>query len=59
MNIKDWFKEQTPTAKLMIVLVAMLLIAIATRWGYIQKEASDAVKERLQLDDFRVMEKKS
>ncbi len=36
------------TEKLMAALIAMLVIGICLRWGYIRREAGEAVRNRIE-----------
>lgn len=46
--IIKWIKERSRQEKWMLVLIIVLLIAIAARWGFIKKEAGDAIKHRIE-----------
>ena len=43
------FKALTTTAKWMIVIIIVALIAIATRWRYICEEAGEAFRNRFEM----------
>ena len=43
-----WFKSLSRREKIMLLLIIMLLIGIALRWGYISRRASDAIQERIE-----------
>lgn len=47
--MKKW-RDYNITEKVMVGLILMLLIGIVTRWGYIRKEASDAVGRYFKVD---------
>ncbi|WP_295940407.1 hypothetical protein [uncultured Alistipes sp.] len=46
MKLTQWFKARSTQEKMMIIVVAMLLIMIATRWAYISRTAGQAIKQR-------------
>lgn len=52
-----WLKARTRQEKWMIAVIVMLLIGIALRWGFIKKEAGEAVRDRIDL--FRAPEPKT
>ena len=43
-----WFKERTRQEKWMLALIAVLLIGVVVRWGFIKKEAGDAFRHRIE-----------
>lgn len=46
MKLIDWFKSRSTQEWLMIAAIAMILIMIATRWGYTTHTAGEAFRER-------------
>ena len=44
-----WFKERTRQEKWMLALIAVLLIGVVVRWGFIKKEAGDAFRHRIDF----------
>lgn len=43
-----WFKERSKQEKWMLALIAVLLVGVVVRWGFIKKEAGDAIKSRIE-----------
>ncbi len=41
--MKKWWGKRTRTEKWMIAIIALLIICIATRWGWIKSEVGGAV----------------
>lgn len=46
MKLREWFKSKSTQELLMYAVIAMLVIMIATRWGYISRTAGESVKRR-------------
>ncbi len=43
-----WLKNRTKPEKWMLAMIVILLIAVVTRWGFIKKEAGDAIRHRIE-----------
>lgn len=38
------------TVRVMVIIIAMLIICIVTRWEYVKKEVTDAVNSRFKTE---------
>lgn len=43
-----WIKERSRYEKWLLAFIVVLLIGIAMRWGFIKKEAGDAIRHRIE-----------
>lgn len=46
MKLWNWFRARSTQERMMIVVILLLAVMIATRWGYISMTAGNAIKER-------------
>lgn len=51
MNTPRWIKSQSRQTWLMLAAILMLLILIATRWGYTSHTAAKAFRDRFVPPD--------
>ena len=48
--MKKWWKSLNGTAKTMLVLIVLFVIAIATRWDYVKRETVEAFRGRFTVE---------
>ncbi len=48
--MKKWWNSLNRTAKIMLLLIVLFIIAIATRWEYVKKETIEAFRGRFTVE---------
>ena len=46
MKLLSWWRARSLQEKLMVVSIALLLVAILTRWSFISRVAGDSLRRR-------------
>ena len=46
MKLNEWFKRRSKQEWAMVAAIVMLLVMIATRWGYTTRTAGEAFRQR-------------
>lgn len=47
--MKQWFKRQTFSTKILLIMMLTSLIGIIMRWDVVSREASEAIQNRIEI----------